>query len=509
MDGTSPEQGSAHRNGSKADSPNVDAAPWRSLSSYDGLAAQGTHSLPRSSHGAEFVDTAGHLPGSGWDPYFLSSPGTASSLLGQTAGQHGLGRVKDDFPALRQKINGRPLVWLDSAATTQKPQVVIDRVRRFYEAENSNVHRAAHTLAARATEVYEGARATVARFIGAADASEIVFTRSTTEAINLVAQSAGARFVREGDEIVLTELEHHSNIVPWQLLVERTGARIKVIPIDDAGDVRLDELPNVLGPRTRIVAVTAASNALGTVVSLEPLIEAAHACGALVLVDGAQAVAHLPINVAALDIDFFVFSGHKVFGPTGIGALYGKRHLLEEMPPWQGGGSMIDTVTFERSTYAPVPAKFEAGTGHIAGAAGLAAALDYVDGIGRAAIAEHELELVHHMVRSLAALPRVDIVGNPRVRGSAASFVVDGMEPEDVARHLDRDGVAVRAGHHCAQPVLRHFGLTKTVRPSVAAYNTSHDVEELVASLRRLLAPTMLRRARLSDDPSRGRPSPL
>ena len=465
--------------------------------------------MSRPSHGSQSVETAAHQPGSGSKPYFLPPPESVPSLHEQAAGRHGLGRVKDDFPALRQQINGRPLVWLDSAATTQKPRVVIDRVRRFYDSENSNVHRAAHTLAAGATEVYEGARATVARFIGAADASEIVFTRSATEAINLVAQSAGARFVREGDEIVLSELEHHSNIVPWQLLAERTGALIKVIPIDDDGDVRLDELPNVLSPRTRIVAVTAASNALGTVVPLQPIVEAAHSCGALVVVDGAQAVAHLPINVAALDIDFFAFSGHKIFGPTGIGALYGKRVLLEEMPPWQGGGSMIDTVTFERSTYAPAPAKFEAGTGHIAGAAGLAAALDYVDAVGRPAIAEHELELMLHMVRGLAALPRVRIIGSPSVRGSAVSFVVDGMEPEDVARHLDRDGVAVRAGHHCAQPVLRRFGLTRTIRPSVAVYNTSHDVDVLVGSLRRLLAPTRLGGRVLSEHSIRSRRSAL
>ncbi|MGH9126387.1 MAG: SufS family cysteine desulfurase [Acidimicrobiales bacterium] len=463
--------------------------------------------MARSHRGDDHVVAGAQLPGSGSGPYFLGASGGTSSLLGNAGGGHDLRRARDDFPALRQKINGRRLVWLDSGATTQKPQVVIDRVRDFYQADNSNVHRAAHTLAARATEIYEGARATVARFLGAGDASEIVFTRSATEALNLVAHSAGARFVGEGDEIVLSELEHHSNIVPWQLLAERTGARVKVLPIDDAGDVRLDELPSVLGPRTRVLAVTAASNALGTVVPLEPLITAAHACGALVVVDGAQAVAHLPLDVTALDVDFFVFSGHKIFGPTGIGALYGKRRLLEEMPPWQGGGSMIDTVTFERSTYAPVPAKFEAGTGHIAGAAGLATALDYVDAIGRAAIMEHELELVGYLVRRLGELPRLDIVGHPRVRGSAVSFVADGMAPEEVARHLDQDGIAVRAGHHCAQPVLRRFGLTSTVRPSVALYNTTDDVDELVASLCRLLTPTRLSsRVRSQQLPPRDAP---
>ena len=436
-------------------------------------------------------DGPADLPALGSEPYFLTAPDSGPSTAGAAPSRGRLrALVARDFPALRERINGRRLVWMDSAATTHKPQVVIDRVRRFYEAENSNVHRAAHTPAARATEIYESARATVARFIGADDPSEIVFTRGATEALNLVAHSAGARFVRDGDEIVLSELEHHSNIVPWQFLAERTGARIKVLPTDDAGDLRLDEVERVLGPRTRIVAVTAASNAIGTIVPLSPLIEAAHAYGALVVVDGAQSVAHLPTDVAAMDIDFFAFSGHKVFGPTGIGALYGKRHLLEEMPPWQGGGSMIDTVTMEHSTFAPVPAKFEAGTGHIAGAAGLATALEYVEGIGLLAIAEYEHELMRHMVERLTAQAGVRIVGNPRMRGSAVSFLVDGVEPEEVANHLDRDGIAVRAGHHCAQPVLRRFGLTKTVRPSIALYNTREDVDQLVASVHRLVTRT-------------------
>ena len=451
--------------------------------SADSLAAEGGEVSDWAVPG---IGIGSFLPGSNWEPYFLS-PGVAPPPEVARASDMGL-LVRDDFPALKQSVNGRRLVWLDNAATTHKPQVVIDRVRRFYEQENSNVHRAAHTPAARATEIYEGARATVARFIGATDASEIVFTRSTTEGINLVAHSAGACFVRDGDEILLSELEHHSNIVPWQLLAERTGARIRSIPVDDAGNLRLDELERVLSNRTRIVAVTAVSNAIGTVVPLQPVIEAAHAYGALVLVDGAQAVAHLPLSVAALDIDFFAFSGHKIFGPTGIGALYGKRHLLESMPPWQGGGSMIESVTLERSTYAPVPAKFEAGTGHIAGAAGLATALDYVDRLGRSAIAAYEHRLMNHLVETLVELPRVRLVGTPSVRGSSVSFVLDGLEPGNIAAHLDADGIAVRAGHHCAQPILRRLGSSQTVRPSIALYNTAEDINDLVASLRRLVS---------------------
>ena len=422
-------------------------------------------------------EPAAYPPAAGPEPYFLA-PAGATSFDGDFGSV-----VREDFPALHQDVNGRRLVWLDSAATTQKPQVVIDRLRRYYEHENSNVHRAAHTLAAVATEIHESARATVARFLGAADPSEIVFARGTTEAVNLVAESAGARFVKDGDEILLTELEHHSNIVPWQLLAERTGARIRVVPVDEDGNLSMAGLERVLGDRTRILAVTAASNAIGTVVPLPALIEAAHAHDALVLVDGAQSVAHLPVDVRALDVDFFAFSGHKIFGPTGIGALYAKRQLLETMPPWQGGGSMIDTVTFDRSTYAAVPAKFEAGTAHIAGAAGLDAALRYVDSLGWAAVAAHEHRLVARLVERLREIPRVRIIGDPLVRGSALSFVVDGLDPTTVAQRLDDDGIAVRAGHHCAQPILRRFGLSATVRPSVAVYNTVDDIEGLAASL--------------------------
>jgi cysteine desulfurase/selenocysteine lyase len=451
---------------------------------------------------ALLATASGPGSGTGPAPYYMAEGawGTGPSWPG---GSGGLGSVaRADFPALDQDVNGHRLVWLDNGATTHKPQVVIDRVRRFYESENSNIHRAAHTLAGRATEIYEDARRTVARFLGATDPSEIVLVRGTTEAINLVAATAGAMIVGEGDEIVVSELEHHSNIVPWQMLAERTGARIRVFRSDGDGNLGVAELERVLTDRSRILAITAVSNAIGTVVPLPRLIQAAHAHGALVVVDRAQSIAHLPVDVAALDADFFAFSGHKVFGPSGIGALYGKRHLLDAMPPWQGGGSMIDRVTIERSTYAPVPAKFEAGTGHLAGAAGMAVALDYVEGVGRQAVAEYEDGLMHHLVTRLDELPGVRVVGNPVVRGSAVSFVMDGFEAEDVARHLDRDGIAVRAGHHCAQPALARFGLTKTVRPSLALYNTHADIDALAASLQGI------RRLRLATEPGRGSARP-
>lgn len=486
----------AHWPAQARSSPTVDPSPWwlETETVSSDVAARSALALADGGVGVEVDDRdmpgrgmGTLLPGSGQEPYFLA-PGVALPPS-EAARAIDMSRlVRDDFPALREEVSGRRLVWLDSAATTQKPQVVIDRLRRFYEVENSNVHRAAHSAAARATEIYEGARATVARFIGATDSSEIIFTRSTTESINLVAYSAGAYFVSDGDEILLSELEHHSNIVPWQLLAERTGARVRSVPVDDDGNLRLDQLERLLNDRTRIVAVTAASNAIGTIVPLQPVIAAAHAYGALVLVDGAQSVAHLPLSVSALDIDFFAFSGHKIFGPTGIGALYGKRHLLEAMPPWQGGGSMIDHVTLDRSTYAAVPAKFEAGTGHIAGAAGLATALGYVERLGPRAIGEYEHGLMNYLVNALGELPGACIVGNPSVRGSAVSFVIDGIEPGDIAAHLDGDGIAVRAGHHCAQPILRRLGYTQTVRPSIAVYNSEEDVDYLMLSLHRLVS---------------------
>ena len=394
--------------------------------------------------------------------------------------------VRRDFPVLSERVKGRPLVWLDNAATTQKPQVVIDRLAYFYAHENSNVHRAAHTMAARATDAYESARTTVAGFLGAPSADNVVFTRGTTEAINLVAQSWGRKHVGPDDEIVVSHLEHHANIVPWQQLCAETGAKLKVIPVDDDGRLLLDAYGSLLNPRTRLVSVAHVSNVLGTIVPVKEVIEAAHRAGARVLIDGAQAVAHMAVNVQALDADFYTFSGHKIFGPTGIGALFAKRELLEEMPPWQGGGNMISDVTFERTVYQAPPDRFEAGTGNIADAVGLGAAIDYLDAIGLEPIASHEHELIEQTVAGLRGIPGVRLVGAPRERAGVVSFVLDGCRTEDVGKALDREGIAVRAGHHCAQPILRRFGLESTVRPSFALYNTAEDVEALLAAVQRI-----------------------
>jgi cysteine desulfurase/selenocysteine lyase len=394
--------------------------------------------------------------------------------------------IRNDFPILQEKVHGRRLIWLDNGATTQKPQAVIDRLAAFYAHENSNVHRGAHTLAARATDAYEAARDKVRRFIGASSPNEIVFVRGTTEGINLVAQGWGRRNVKAGDEIVITWLEHHANIVPWQQLCLETGARLRVAPVDDNGDILLDEYEKLLGPRTRIVALSQVSNALGTVTPAREMIAAAHRHGALTLVDGAQSVAHKHTDVQALDADFFVFSGHKMFAPTGIGALYGKLAILDATPPWQGGGSMIADVTFERTTYQSAPSRFEAGTGNIADAVGLGAAIDYLDTIGMEPISRHEHELIEQAIAGLREIPGLRLIGAPRERAGVVSFVLDGIRTEDVGRALDREGIAVRAGHHCAQPIPRRFGFESTVRPSFALYNTSEDVEALVAAVRRI-----------------------
>ncbi|MFI5472175.1 family 2A encapsulin nanocompartment cargo protein cysteine desulfurase [Streptomyces cacaoi] len=394
--------------------------------------------------------------------------------------------VRRDFPILSELVNGRPLIWLDNAATTQKPRAVIDRLVEFYSRENSNIHRAAHELAARATDAYEGARNTVARFVGAGSAEEIVFVRGTTEAINLVAKAWGPRHIRAGDEIVISHLEHHANIVPWQMLAQQTGAVIKVIPVDDAGQLLLDEYTALLSDRTKLVAVTQMSNALGTVVPVEQVIEIGHRAGARVLVDAAQSVPHLPIDVTALDADFLVFSGHKLFGPTGIGVLYAKREVLEDMPPWEGGGNMITDVTFERSSYQPPPGRFEAGTGNIADAVGLAAAIDYVERIGLPHIGAYEHTLVEHATEGLRGVPGLRLIGTAPHKASIVSFVLDGYEPAEVGTALNEEGIAVRSGHHCAQPILRRYGLEATVRPSFAFYNTHEEVDSLVAVVRRL-----------------------
>ena len=396
--------------------------------------------------------------------------------------------IKRDFPILQQPVNGRPLVWLDNAATTQKPNAVIDRLSAFYRQENSNIHRAAHALAARATDAYESAREKVRRFLNARAAREVIFVRGTTEGINLVAKSWGHRNVQKDDEIVITLLEHHANIVPWQQLAAEKGARLRVAPVDNSGQIILEEYEKLLGPRTRIVSVSQVSNALGTITPVKEMIEMAHRHGARVLVDGAQSVAHMATDVQALDCDFFVFSGHKIFAPTGVGVVFGKSDLLEEMPPWQGGGNMIIDVTFEKTIYNVPPARFEAGTGTIADAVGLGAALDYLDEIGMENISRHEHELVQYGTAQLLTVPGLRLIGTANERAGVFSLVLDTLPPEEVGKALDQEGIAVRAGHHCAQPILRRFGVEKTVRPSLALYNTREDIDTLVAALQRIQA---------------------
>ncbi len=401
---------------------------------------------------------------------------------------------KRDFPILRQQVHGKPLIWLDNAATTQKPQAVIDRLSLYYENENSNIHRGAHALAARATDAYEAAREKVQRFLGAGSPNDIVFVRGATEAINLVAQAWGRRNVQRGDEIVITWLEHHANIVPWQMLCADTGAVLRVAPVDDRGQVSLEEYTKLLSPRTRLVSLTQVSNALGTVTPAQEMVAAAHRHGACVLVDGAQAVSHMPVNVQALDCDFYVFSGHKVFAPTGIGVLYGKPEVLAAMPPWQGGGNMIADVTFEKTVYQAPPLRFEAGTGNIADAVGLGAAIDYLNRIGVANIAAYEHGLLDYATKGLDGVPGLKIIGRAKEKTGVISFVLDGCRSEDVGAALDREGIAVRAGHHCAQPILRRFGLETTVRPSLALYNTYEDIDALVAALHKISIPKELSR---------------
>ncbi|MFN8176943.1 MAG: cysteine desulfurase [bacterium] len=394
-------------------------------------------------------------------------------------------QVRADFPIFAGPREGRRLVYLDSAATTQKPRVVLDTVRDFYTSYNANVHRGVHRLSVRATEAYEGARAKIARFIGAADPGEIVFVRGATEAINLAAQSWARPRLSPGDEIVLSAMEHHSNIVPWQMIREATGARIRVAPMDDRGDLILDELAKLLSARTRLVAVVQASNALGTVNPVRRIGEMAHAVGALMLVDGAQAAAHLPVDVKELGCDFYAGSGHKMFAPTGIGFLWARAALLEEMPPWMGGGDMIRSVTFERTLYAPPPAKFEAGTPNIAGAIGLGAATDYLEQLGLDRIERHEQDLLAYGEDTLTGVDGVRLIGTPHHRSGVLSFVVEGIHPHDVGTVLDHDGIAVRTGHHCAQPVMDRFGVPATVRASVSVYNSRADLDELADGLRR------------------------
>jgi cysteine desulfurase/selenocysteine lyase len=417
----------------------------------------------------------------------FAAPGrSADSSLSRRVGARSLSAIRADFPILAEKVNGRDLVWLDNAATTQKPRAVIDRLSYFYERENSNVHRGAHELAARATDAMEDARKKIARFIGSPSPDNIVFVRGATEGINLAAQSFVKPLLRPGDEIILTMLEHHANIVPWQIIAEETGALIRAAPIDHTGQIILEEYERLFNSRTRFAAVTQVSNALGTVTPAAELARIAHAHGVRILIDGAQAVSHMPVDVAALDADFYVFSGHKIFGPTGIGALYGKSDALEAARPWQGGGNMITDVTFERTLYQGPPAKFEAGTGNIADAVGLGAALDYVAAIGMENIAAWEHELVDYGTKVLAEVPGLRLVGTAAHKASVLSFVLDRHSNEDVGTFLNTKGIAVRAGHHCAQPVLRFFGLEGTVRPSVAFYNTFEELDKLVLALREI-----------------------
>jgi cysteine desulfurase/selenocysteine lyase len=404
-----------------------------------------------------------------------ASPDTAPAL--------DVERLRKDFPILAQEIHGRPLVYLDNAATAQKPLAVIQALDRYYREYNANIHRGVHTLSERATAAHDDARTRVRDFINAASDREIIFTRGTTESINLVAQSYGRANLKAGDEILITEMEHHSNIVPWQILCEQTGAELRVAPIDDNGEVMLEEYERLLGPKTRLVSIVHVSNALGTINPVRVMTACAHAHGAVVLVDGAQAVPHGRVDVREIECDFYAFSGHKLFGPTGIGVLYGREELLDAMPPYQGGGDMIKMVTFDKTVYNDLPHKFEAGTPHIAGAIGLGAAIDYFSGLGDAAIQAHEHELLEYATSAVAAVDGVRLIGTAAARAGALSFIMDGIHPHDLGTILDHEGIAIRAGHHCAMPVMDHFGVPATARASFAFYNTRQEVERLVRGL--------------------------
>ncbi|MGE0548175.1 MAG: family 2A encapsulin nanocompartment cargo protein cysteine desulfurase [Kofleriaceae bacterium] len=451
-----------------SEQPAIDAAPYF-MPSADVLGLDTATDFQRIEVGNELAPAreplTRELGGTAFDPYV----------------------VRKDFPILDERVQGgKRLVWLDNAATTQKPRAVIDRLSSFYEHENSNIHRAAHTLAARATDAYERGRELSRKFLNAPSAQEIIFVRGATEGINLVAQSWGRKNINAGDEILITHLEHHANIVPWQMLCAERGARLKVAPVDDRGDVILEAYDRLLTPKTKLVAFPQVSNALGTITPAQQMVELAHRHGAVVLVDGAQAVSHMPVDVQLLDCDFYVFSGHKVFAPTGIGVVYGKREILEDMPPWQGGGNMIQDVTFERTTYHPPPFRFEAGTGNIADAAGLGAALEYVMKIGLDTIDRYEHELLVYATQRLHTVPGLTMIGTSPNKAGVLSFILNGQRTEDVGAALDKDGIAVRSGHHCAQPILRRFGLEATVRASLAFYNIVEDIDALVDSLCRL-----------------------
>jgi cysteine desulfurase/selenocysteine lyase len=416
-------------------------------------------------------------------------PGYSGSSTGNSLARlstYDVSRIRSDFPILETKINGRPLVWLDNGATTQKPRAVIERLQQFYEHENSNIHRAAHTLAARATDAYENARELVARFINAKSSREVVFVRGGTEAINLVAQSWGREHIKSGDEIVVTHLEHHANIVPWQQLASEKGAHLRVAPVDDQGQIILSEYAKLLGPRTRLVSAASVSNVLGTVTPLPEMIAMAKANNTRFLVDAAQSIAHMPTDVNALGCDWLVFSGHKMYAPTGIGVLYGREELLNQMPPWQGGGNMIQDVTFERTTYHAAPARFEAGTGNIADAVGLGAAIEYLQRIGVASIGAYEHQLLLYAMNELKRIRGLRLLGTAPEKAGVLAFVIQGVSDDKVGKALDQQGIAVRFGHHCAQPILRRYGLETAVRASLGMYNTKHDIDMMLQVLHSL-----------------------
>ena len=406
---------------------------------------------------------------------------------GMRTSQFDVHRIREDFPILKQQVHGRPLVYLDSAATSQKPQVVIDAIKDYYAEQNANVHRGVHYLSQLATREYEDARVKIQRFINAAETHEIIYTRGATEGINLVAQSYGRKFVHEGDEIIISAMEHHSNIVPWQMLCEQNRAKLRVIPINDDGELLIEEFARMLNRNVKIVAVTHLSNALGTIVPVKRIIELAHSQDVPVLLDGAQAAPHLKVDVRELDCDFYAFSGHKMCGPTGIGVLYGKSHWLESMPPVLGGGDMISSVTFEKTTYNSLPYKFEAGTPNIEGAIGLGVAVDYLNSVGLDRIAAYEHELLDYATEVIGAIPGVKIVGAAREKSCVLSFTVDGIHPHDIGTVLDQEGIAVRAGHHCAQPVMKRFDVPATARASLAFYNTKEEIDALAVGVQKAI----------------------
>jgi cysteine desulfurase/selenocysteine lyase len=416
-----------------------------------------------------------------------ADPGAGNVSVGNAPGPYDVARTREDFPILKTLVHGKPLVYLDNAATSQKPRTVLDTLSRYYTEENSNVHRGIHYLSELATQEYEGARSKVRRFLNASDDREIVFVRGATEGINLVAQSYGRQNIGEGDEIIISAMEHHSNIVPWQMLCQERGAQLRVIPMNDDGELLMDEYEKLLGPKTKLVSVVHISNSLGTINPVEQIIQIAHGRGVPVLIDGAQSVPHMPVDVRKLDCDFLVFSGHKIYGPTGIGALYGKADLLEAMPPFQGGGDMIKSVTFEKTIYNSLPYKFEAGTPNIAGTIGLGAAIDYVTGLGMDRTLAYERELLEYGTQRLSSINGLRLVGTARQKGGVLSFVLDGVHPHDIGTILDSEGIAIRAGHHCTQPVMERFGIPATARASMAFYNTKEEIDALVKGIDKVI----------------------